>query len=231
MVNFSDGSVDGTSGELERDPIKLSDEDVLDLDSCRTTLPKKKVLKFKQRPLKTQNEDSYLENFPFDIPQEIISCDICPKNTKTFTNIFGLRRHKMYYHSTNPKKYFRTCDQCNRSFKNQNLLNCHKRYEHMFKIRLTCNQCGKIFKNDITLRNHIKKFHGEEKLVFECELCKKTFGRKDALLEHQTIHRGERPYKCLWCPKTFRNSSHFSTHRSIAHNVEYLKWKKERYKC
>lgn len=164
------------------------------------------------------------------IPQpNAITCDICPQK-KTFANNLGLRRHKMYYHSNDPKKYVRTCDQCNRSFKNQNLLNCHKRYDHTIKRQLTCQKCGKVFKNKITLGNHVKKLHSTEVVQFECDLCSKRFSRKIALLEHQSVHTGERKYKCLWCPKSFRNSSHFSTHRSTVHNKEYLKWKREQYK-
>lgn len=260
LVTVSDGSTDETDpDEMEEDPFGILD-DVLGSDISVTSefLEElfENVEEEKKSPSKPRismlkpiypypepvlficdicgakliNKTTLKTHMLRHIPKtDEIICDICP-NKKTFTTIFNLRRHKSYYHADDPKKYFRTCDECNRSFKNQNLLNCHKRYDHTIKRRLECEKCRKLFKNKITLKNHVKKLHGPEILQYECDFCKKTFLRKDALLEHRTIHTGERPYKCLWCPKTFRNSSHFSTHRTTVHTVEYLKWKQERFK-
>uniref|UniRef100_A0A336M5V0 CSON012585 protein n=1 Tax=Culicoides sonorensis TaxID=179676 RepID=A0A336M5V0_CULSO len=152
------------------------------------------------------------------IPETQVTCDICP-NKKVFSNIMGLNRHKMYYHSSDPQKYYRTCDQCNRTFKNQNLLNCHKRYDHTSnKKQLHCSKCNKKFKNPITLKNHINKIHAATKSFYLCQFCHKIFSRKEACMEHETSHSGEKRFKCEWCPKSFRNSSHFSTHRSMYSN-------------
>lgn len=178
--------------------------------------------------------------FPVDTPK--FTCDICGQITMHKRT---LKRHMLRHVLKNcvspevsivkisPEKisdvFSRTCVLCKRVFKNERVLGHHMRYSHTEIGPLPCEFCGKCFKNMVSLRNHLKRLHGPEKEQFECDYCEKRFSRKSSLMEHHNTHTKRRPYKCLWCVKTFRNTSHFSVHRTTKHAKEYSKWKIEKY--
>jgi uncharacterized C2H2 Zn-finger protein len=50
----------------------------------------------------------------------------------------------------------------------------------------------------------------------ECETCKTTFSRSDALKRHQLIHnRGEKAFECGHCGKKFQRASDLKRHEQI----------------
>ena len=40
-----------------------------------------------------------------------------------------------------------------------------------------------------------------------CKTCGKLFQKKNALIIHERIHTGVKPYECDWCEKTFAQNS------------------------
>uniref|UniRef100_A0A1B0CEP2 C2H2-type domain-containing protein n=2 Tax=Lutzomyia longipalpis TaxID=7200 RepID=A0A1B0CEP2_LUTLO len=60
--------------------------------------------------------------------------------------------------------------------------------------------------------------HGLKK-EFVCNVCKKDFATADALRYHLTIHTGDRPYPCPFCPKSFKINSelrkHYRAHKEL----------------
>ncbi|NWT06740.1 ZSC29 protein, partial [Mionectes macconnelli] len=42
-----------------------------------------------------------------------------------------------------------------------------------------------------------------------------SFSRSSELVRHQTIHSGDKPYKCLQCGKSVRHSSSLIRHQMI----------------
>ncbi|ETO09517.1 hypothetical protein RFI_27862 [Reticulomyxa filosa] len=69
--------------------------------------------------------------------------------------------------------------------------------------KFVCKVCGKKYKYETNLITH-SKVHTEQAL--ECHYCHKKFGRKTNYVEHLRIHTNERPYKCRYCDKSFKQN-------------------------
>ncbi|XP_065345863.1 protein krueppel-like isoform X2 [Cloeon dipterum] len=51
--------------------------------------------------------------------------------------------------------------------------------------------------------------------TFQCKMCKRTFGYKHVLQNHERTHTGEKPFECPECKKRFTRDHHLKTHRRL----------------
>ena len=101
---------------------------------------------------------------------KIFSCDMC---SKSFPSLLALENHK----ETHNKQFVR-CPTCKKRFSNKSELLQHKETH----ISMPCPKCGKRFSQKGNREKHIEQCHTGKR--FPCDICNKTFVRKDVLLDH-----------------------------------------------
>ncbi|KAH6923499.1 hypothetical protein HPB50_001961 [Hyalomma asiaticum] len=97
------------------------------------------------------------------------------------------------------------CDMCTASFSTLDFLTRHRRYGHSRRgqKRKHASQGGAGSQDD-----------GREKPPFICDVCNRSFLRKNARTSHVRIH-ARSGYECTDCGRRFSNSSHLSRHRRV----------------
>nr|CAH7712292.1 unnamed protein product [Callosobruchus chinensis] len=74
-----------------------------------------------------------------------------------------------------------------------------------------CDICLKTFKRREHLGQHIKLHTGFRPYI--CEQCNKAFMRKEHLVRHSTLHSGQKNYTCNICEKSFSRNDNLLKHK------------------
>ena len=102
--------------------------------------------------------------------------------------------------------------------KNQNdTVNRYTTSIHEGKKVFKCNICCKTFGKKQNVNEHIASVHEGTK-AFKCDTCDKNLTTKKGMNNHiASVHKGTKPFKCEVCDYSFSQKSSLKTHVSSVH--------------
>ncbi|KAM9327557.1 uncharacterized protein KZ484_019031 [Pholidichthys leucotaenia] len=116
----------------------------------------------------------------------------CPVCDKTFLRAAAMRRHQEIHNANRDLKY--KCSSCDKRFRDHYDMN-----RHMMRVHERGESNGGREDN---LGDPNTSDMLEEK---NCSLCGKYFARRVDMERHMKSHSEDRPYKCSFCEKKFKN--------------------------
>ena len=182
----------------------------------------------------------------------------CPKCDGKFSGQFGLKIHMRKKHSDDsiskspkslkskrmsrsrtsmnfvvptvvePKNKF-DCDQCDRTFTNENYLNRHINVTHNTS-QFKCDKCHKIFGNKRSLKGHENECKKEESVKptkttavqiwngAKCDRCDRSFASARGVMIHKRSCK-EVTFDCSQCDTKLKNQETLDLHVKFCHEI------------
>ena len=191
------------------------------IQECKNQGNKKEVNKVHEVAIKNEEVSSSTS--------KKYKCDSCDK---TFNNSYIFRLHLKTVHETQQKLY--NCDFCDLSYRSRPCLIVHRNKVHKNEIKLkpkiiteskrenvvyNCELCGKTFNRNV-LKQHKC---GTAILPPICHLCGNSFKKKRNLEQHiHTVHEGKKDFKCETCGKDFALMGTLNQHIKLVSAISFL---------
>ncbi|XP_075703635.1 uncharacterized protein LOC142684357 isoform X2 [Rhinoderma darwinii] len=159
-------------------------------------------LELKKNPPSCDQQKKAFQSFPAVLQKPPDSPSAPPKTRST--NVHQIRNPRRLLDAANPKSDndSEICTKCGKSM----LLHVSVNPENP-------DEGGE--KNCVLRLKKKRKRPLEGMEPFQCKQCGKIFTRHFTLLQHNTVHTGERPYSCKECGKSFRDGGYLKIHMRL----------------
>nr|XP_037273127.1 zinc finger protein 782-like [Rhipicephalus microplus] len=161
----------------------------------------------RQQPTNQLSEDSVDKNCSPDRPPlldpesgvPMLQCSVCG-----YAAAFkiSMQRHQRTHTGERPYK----CNYCGKTFTRKENRDLHIRI-HTDLVAVHCSSGGKL--------PQVPRGPRKGTNLKRCLVCGYTTPFNQRMEYHQRIHTGERPYKCQYCHKDFRQVAHLNGHIRI----------------
>jgi len=150
-------------------------------------------------------------------------CDYKASCKKTLN--LHVRENHLGTNKTKDKRIMK-CPSCKKNVRVWYYEKYHKKTCGSKSTLYQCDICAKSgFVNSVTLQNHVRSMHSEEK-PYSCEHCDKSFARSESLSKHRALHHGvnhkgktvpRKLYSCEHCGKLLTSSTKLVNHIKVIH--------------
>ena len=143
---------------------------------------------------------------------------------------YARKKHEERVHRNEAGKY--KCDQCHKTFSNENALKYHT--DHHANLKIVCDLCGFQSSSTGNLEKHklVHNVEVQEGIINNCYDCNLNFSNKNNLKRHsQEVHYGNKKnldfvedfddmktINCEKCGEKFKRTSHLKRHENSVHN-------------
>lgn len=139
----------------------------------------------------------------------------CTKCQRTFHYEKSFLKHISTYHGEKAEIIYR-CETCQQTFANRSNLKTHEKHVHSEERLFSCGTCTKTFKRKKDVIRHQRQVHERDSRKHVCSICGKSLSCRAALLLHERIHSGTKPFQCSLCDAKFTQKTalkmHYRTH-------------------
>ncbi|KAG7225582.1 hypothetical protein INR49_004988 [Caranx melampygus] len=141
----------------------------------------------------------------------------CPVCNKTFLRAAAMRRHQEIHSANRDLRY--KCANCDKRFRDHYDMN-----RHNMRVHEKEDLSGSVNEED-SVDPSTSDMMAENK---NCVLCGKYFARRVDMERHMKSHSEDRPYKCSFCEKKFKNPYVLKRHQKEICKSRELKKPKRR---
>ncbi|XP_024913138.1 zinc finger protein 14-like isoform X3 [Cynoglossus semilaevis] len=177
----NEGNEEEPTAEMEEEDDAIKPAAFQPLKQSKRLQLKRKALKEKDLEMARRQRKKYSNN------------KTCPVCNKTFLRAAAMRRHQEIHSANRDLKY--KCTGCDKRFRDQYDMNRHTMRVHEKE------ELGNSSKEDSSGDPTTSEM-SENK---NCSLCGKYFARQVDMERHMQSHSEDRPYKCPYCEKKFKN--------------------------
>ncbi|KAJ6649605.1 Zinc finger protein [Pseudolycoriella hygida] len=129
------------------------------------------------------------------------------------SNLHDLKTHLNIFHRSEKPTELK-CTLCTKTSTSRAVLSRHLRKVHGEYRVLKCPCCDIDFKKRLDLDLHVAQTHPDYR-PFICETCGKSYKRSSELKSHNYVHTGQKIYKCEICNQTLASRGGYRNHKSI----------------
>ncbi|XP_001663295.2 zinc finger protein 14 [Aedes aegypti] len=94
-----------------------------------------------------------------------------------------------------------------------------------------CTVCQETFRLMKEIKNHIRKQHPEQSMIYSCRFCAKKFSDTNSLRAHTRFHTMDFPFSCEECGAKFTMKARLDNHVSRYHDKNSPSYTDKRFKC